>query len=147
LAQDTFLKVYEKRDSFENQLHAKSFAYVVARNLSLDYLKHQKIKGIYAAVPQEEEDNSFFHHIAYVETVETVRKALAVLTERSREIIELCMDGKSNEEVAEALGISINTVKTLKKRSYTKLRELLANNYKSLLVLCAILLALCILVF
>jgi len=57
------------------------------------------------------------------------------------------MEGKSNEEVAEALHISINTVKTLKKRSYSKLRELLANNYKSLLLACAILLALCLLIF
>lgn len=139
LTQDTFLKVYERRDSFETALHARSFAYTVAKNLSLDYIKHQRVKQGYASLPQEEEDNSFFHQISYVETVNTVRNALTQLSKRSRDIIELSMDGKSTDEIASSLGISVNTVKTLKKRAYQKLRELLASRYKSLLFLSALL--------
>ncbi len=139
LTQDTFLKVYERFDGFETTLHARSFAYTVARNLSLDYIKHQRVKQGYAALPQEEEDNSFYHQISYVETVNTVRTALTHLSQRSRDIIELSMDGKSTDEIAASLGISVNTVKTLKKRAYQKLRELLASRYKSLLFLSALL--------
>lgn len=44
-----------------------------------------------------------------------------VLTVRERETLELIAGGMSNQEIAEALGISINTVKTFVRVLYTKI--------------------------
>ena len=45
----------------------------------------------------------------------------------------LSMEGLSNAEVGEKLGISVNTVKTLKKNAYAVLRQGLSKEYLLLL--------------
>ena len=45
------------------------------------------------------------------------------LSETSRKILLRSLDGYSNEEIAEELGVSVNTVKTHKARSYIVLRQ------------------------
>ena len=42
--------------------------------------------------------------------------------------------GQSVAEIAEALGISVNSVKSLKKEMYSKLRDMLEDEYLVLLV-------------
>lgn len=44
-------------------------------------------------------------------------------------MILLNLEGKTNPEVAEELGISVNTVKCLKKSAYETLRGALSQNY------------------
>ena len=56
----------------------------------------------------------------------------AELTEQ--EIIRLTLDGMKVKEVAEALGVSDNTVKMQKKRAYTTLRDRLRKSWNVLLV-------------
>jgi len=147
LAQDTFLRVYEKRADFQSQLHAKSYTYIVAKNLSLDFLKHQKVRNQYAEslVDIPVEDNDFIKNIIYTETVHTVKVALATLSPQSKRIIELSMEGLSNDEIAQELQISINTVKTIKKRAYEKLRQLLASEYTDGITLAVLLAGLMVL--
>ena len=60
------------------------------------------------------------------------------LPTRCREIFLLHMDGKKNEEIATALGISIETVKTQKKRAIQSIKEQMGTCY-FLLPLCDIL--------
>lgn len=42
---------------------------------------------------------------------------------RSRRVVILTMEGLSNPEIAKELGVSVNTVKTIKLRAYRVLRE------------------------
>ena len=67
--------------------------------------------------------------------VARLRKALRELTRQQQEIIRLTLDGMKVREVAEALGVSDNTVKMQKKRAYTTLRDRLGKNWNVLLVL------------
>lgn len=46
-----------------------------------------------------------------------------------REIILLTLDDKSNNEIAEALRVSVNTVKTQKKTAYRKLKKMLGKDF------------------
>lgn len=43
------------------------------------------------------------------------------LTPRERQIMVLVTEGKYNKEIAKALGISVETIKTHRKRAYKKL--------------------------
>ena len=65
-------------------------------------------------------------------------RAIDKLPTRCREIFLLHMDGKKNEEIATALGISIETVKTQKKRAIQSIKEQMGTCY-FLLPLCDIL--------
>ncbi|MNR25783.1 RNA polymerase sigma factor [compost metagenome] len=50
-------------------------------------------------------------------------KAIEVLPDRKKEIIKLSLKGLKNTEIAEELGIQLQTVKTLKSQSYKILRD------------------------
>lgn len=52
-----------------------------------------------------------------------VYEAIKDLSEQSRRVVIMTMDGASNPEIAEQLGVSVNTVKTIKLRAYRVLRE------------------------
>ena len=65
-------------------------------------------------------------------------RAIDKLPARCREIFLLHMDGKKNEEIATVLGISIETVKTQKKRAIQSIKEQMGTCY-FLLPLCDIL--------
>lgn len=54
---------------------------------------------------------------------------------QTRQVILLCMEGKNNAEAGEILGISVNSVKTLKELGYATLRENLSRENLILLTL------------
>lgn len=134
IAQDSFVRLYEKRENFTSVEQAKSFVYITAKNLCMDYFKHKRIEEQYREEYEpEEETPSYLEEITYQETLRMVRAAIDQLPPKSREIMLKALDGKSNNEIAEEMGISINTLKTLKKSAYKTLRTIL-NKHLSLLL-------------
>lgn len=130
IAQDTFIRLYGRRSDFDVVEKAKSFSYITARNLCLDYLKHQKIEYIYTRqAVLNKEDQTFLHEITYQETLCILRKAIKGLPPQSRKIILLGLDGYNNNEIADILNISVNTIKTLKKDAYKKLKDILGKEF------------------
>ncbi|KAB6221101.1 sigma-70 family RNA polymerase sigma factor, partial [Bacteroides xylanisolvens] len=108
-------------------------------NASLNYLKHQNVESLYLErlastyreITEEEDTNE-------EEVYRLLFRAIDKLPTRCREIFLLHMDGKKNEEIATALGISIETVKTQKKRAIQSIKEQMGTCY-FLLPLCDIL--------
>ena len=47
----------------------------------------------------------------------------------------MCLEGKQNKEIAEILGISVNSVKTLKYNALSTLKEVLKDHFYILLIL------------
>ena len=129
--QDAFIKLYEKRKDFDAIEKAKSFLYTTTRNLCLNYLKHKKIELQYfqeVKIEDEEAEEQFYlEEVTYQETLRILRTAIDQLPPQTREVILVSLDGKNNNEIAETLDISVNTVKTLKKNAYKSLRESLGS--------------------
>ncbi len=137
IAQDTFIRLYERRKDFDVPEKAKSFIYVTARNLCLDYLKHQKIQEEYhqKQALSEKEEADFLQEITYQESLRILHRAIDTLPPQTRNILLLGLNGKNNNEIAEALNVSVNTVKSLKKSAYTSLRGQLKDSTLFLLFL------------
>ncbi len=129
IAQDTFLRLYEHWDSLPSQEEARSYMYTVARNLCVSWIRHRRVEMDFAQEDREASDKAeaeeqmFLHEVTYQETMRLLRRAIDRLPRRSRQIILLELDGKSNAETANLMGVSVNTVKTLKKSAYKSLRE------------------------
>lgn len=137
IAQEVFVKVYEKWNEFHSPENAKAFLYTVARNLCLDFIKHKKAEHNYLSEYAQQsaaDDPVFLKEMTRQETFRILHKAINQLPFQSRQIILLSMEGLSNAEVGEKLGVSVNTVKTLKKNAYTTLRQLLSKEYLILLL-------------
>ena len=130
IAQDAFVRLYEHRKDFDVLEKARSFVYLTARNLAVDWLRGQKVVDRYIAMHEEEPiDLPCLHEITYQETLRLLRKAIHALPPQMREIILLTLDDKSNNEIAEALRVSVNTVKTQKKTAYRKLKKMLGKDF------------------
>ena len=137
VAQESFYRLYQRRDESYTIQHALAFVYTTAKNQCLDLLRQAKYKKEDIDSLREEllSDDFFLDEIARQELQEQIRQAIDKLTGRSREIAELALAGKSNSEIAEALSISLNTVKSLKKEMYLKLRGSISRDYLVLVYL------------
>ena len=128
IVQELFSNIWAKKMVFQSLVSFKVYLYNSVRNASLDYLKHKNIEGSYLqkmldAHPVyrtgEEDEEGFFSEEGYRQLFETID----ALPERCREVFLMYMEGKKNEEVATALHVSIETVKTQKKRAMSILRK------------------------
>ena len=98
---------------------------------------HQIHDSILNGLPQEEdfEDEEMLYALTVKE--EAIRQLYFYIEElpaEQRRIILLRIEGHSWDEIASKLGVSINTVKTQKSRSYKFLREKLGNSTYSVLL-------------
>lgn len=138
LAQESFLKVYEKRMEFEDVESAKAFVYIIARNLFINCYRREKLrKEVYSDFKYNAltEVEDFLEDVTTEETLRLLYAAINRLPAQTRSIILLNLKGKNNAEVAEELHISVNTVKTLKKNAYRTLKQWLGKDYWLLLFL------------
>lgn len=138
ITQEAFIKLYERRADFDVPEKAKAFVYTTAHNRCLDYLRHKKIEQEYAKEMLEEteeaEEPRFLQEVTYQETLRMLHEAIDRLPKQTRQVILESLDGKSNPEIAEALDISPNTVKALKRNAYQFLRNALGKQYYELLL-------------
>ena len=131
LAQETFIRVYERRGEIVSVDYGKAFLYTVARHLYWNHCKHQWAEENYFAQLDESnvDDYDFLQEVTRQETMRMLYVAIDQLPPQTRNVILLNLEGKTNPEVAEELGISVNTVKCLKKSAYETLRGTLSQNY------------------
>lgn len=125
IAQEVFIKFWDKRNEYSEIPSIKTFLYVLVKNASLNYIRNQKIKEKHLNLIEKESD-LFFHQVAIPE--ETYRQLEAVIEKlppQSANIMRLTMKGFSNMQIAEQLGVSVNTVKTLKYNALRNLRTYL----------------------
>ena len=128
--QEAFVRVFEHWGEFETEENAKAFLYTVARRIYLDHCKHQKIENQYQNRVNEEEleEYDFLKEVTQQEVSRILYDAVDKLPSQTRSIILLNLIGFNNTEVAERLGVSVNTIKSLKKSAYVTLRTLLSKD-------------------
>ena len=121
VVQDAFIRLYHTCEDLDDTERARTFLYTIIRNLCISHLRHQSIKERYEQESLEEAspmmEEEIHSEIIYQETLRLLYVAVNRLPKQSRKIILLGLEGKTNQEIAEELGISVNTVKTLKKNA------------------------------
>ncbi len=134
IVQEAFLKVWNSDNKFENENAFKSYLYVTTKNLSINHLRknkqldNNKLTGVDIA-----DDHSIVNEIIREETYRMLAEAIETLGPQSQKIIIMLLDGMSTQEISEELGISINTVKTLRQRSIKTLKKILGNQFITIL--------------
>lgn len=127
IAQEAFVRLWQKHESFDCQEAIKAFLYVITRNACLNFLKHCKRKKkneqTWAHTWDETEDyvlNKLTRH----EKMNEVYTAVNTLPPECRKVILLSyVDGFRNNEIAEKLDISVHTVKNQKTRGLSLLKK------------------------
>lgn len=135
IAQEAFVKLWEKRTAYESVPSLKTFLYVSVKNLSFNHLRDKK-ETIDCTSPEAESQESLFKdRLIEEETYRILTKAIDALPPQSSKIIKMCLEGKQNKEIADMLNISINTVKTLKYNAINVLKGSLKDYFYILLLI------------
>ena len=131
IVQEVFLSFWEKRGSFRSKVSAKSFFYISIRNTCLNKIKHDKVKSKYLKHNQyiEETSDFFLESVFKNEVYREIYQEVNKLPEMAQKVLRLTLRGKNNQEIADQLGIALNTVKTHKNRTFKILRKNLENLY------------------
>ena len=137
VVQDLFLSLWTKRTGFTSTDKISSFLFVSARNASLNLLAHtemkqHKLEELKATGWKAEETAE---EILLVHEFDSKIKAwLNQLPPECRRIISLTIEGKKNNEIAEELQLSVQTVKNQKTKGLKILRKLYKQEYPILLL-------------
>jgi RNA polymerase sigma-70 factor (ECF subfamily) len=127
--QDVFLRLWKSEAKFDSLSSLKAFLYNSVKNASLNALRyHAKFSGSgmhgdQTANLPEMKESAIERMIIEEEYVRQIHLAINKLSDERRKIILLSMEGHGNKKIAQSLGISVNTLKTLKRKAYRFLRE------------------------
>ncbi|WP_205513796.1 RNA polymerase sigma factor [Longitalea arenae] len=114
IAADSFVKLLNRYDSFDSIANIKAFLYITTRNACLNYLRHtqrqhsskKELNRI-----QDKIDQHALSLIVHAEVLREVEYEIEQLPNRCKEIFKLIYyERRSADDIAEMLGISINTV-------------------------------------
>jgi RNA polymerase sigma-70 factor (ECF subfamily) len=127
ITEESFVKVWERRQNFQHYPVLKSFLYTTVRNASINWQKksrqqEKRIKELHSF--SESSEHTKLDNIVAAETLRELYAALSSLPPQCRKIITmLFIEGKKPGQVAEALELSVANVSTQKKRGLLLLRK------------------------
>lgn len=130
LVQALFMHIWERADHFYIQTSLEAYLYQAVKNRCLNYLRDLRIQDqqqvlyaqalLHVAEQEVEEDN----HL-----LEAIEKAIEQLPCRMAQIFSMkYLQGKKRKEIADALNLTENTVKTQLKRAKKKISEIVVKS-------------------
>jgi len=126
VVQDAFVKFWHQQETvLNNKIAIKNYLYSTVRNASLNHIRHTKVVDGYVQLHNttEPEEAPIIDAIITAEVVAEIHLAIQSLPDSYRLVSELgYLEGKRNQEIADELDMSINTVKKQKQRALQLLR-------------------------
>lgn len=115
VVQDTLIKVWNKRESWDEIESIEAYAMTICRNLSLDHLKlrenqNASLEGM--EIDRADRSLSPLEQVQQKDNLERVRQLVDALPEKQRSCMQLRdFEGKTYKEIAEILDITEEQVK------------------------------------
>jgi len=121
IVSECFVKLWQRRDSFQTELSIKAFLYISCRNACLDFLKQLQRR----TTRQEDYfrqlevlDISVLNQVVESEFLNSLHLEVERLPEQCRKVFSLIyFEGKKTDEIAYLLGLSVKTVRNHKARA------------------------------
>jgi RNA polymerase sigma-70 factor (ECF subfamily) len=128
LVQEVFVAIYEGNHYFADVRELTNYLYKACYNNCLAYVRENKIHNdilskLAEKMNEEDNDEALYAMTIREELIRQLYDYINELPQEQRRIILLRIEGHEWGEIAEQLGISINTVKTQRARSFKYLRE------------------------
>lgn len=136
IVQEAFFYLWNKKDDIDSIDSAKAYLFKYVKNRSLNYLRDRERRKNFN-LQQLDSEIFFRDNLIEEETYRTIYDAIKKLPPQGQKVIELSLDGFKNQDIADELSISVNTVKTIKLRAFKTMREELKDNKFILFMLLA----------
>lgn len=129
--QHVFVKLWENAKMIDVQINLKNYLFTMTKNHILNQIRNRKeVISVYYANAQNEipDGGEFLTLLEEIELSEQLYKAIENLPPRKKEVCKLKMNGNiSNKEIAQRMGVSVNTVKSHYQESIKMLRKYFQN--------------------
>ncbi len=129
IVQETFIKLWNRREKLDEYRSVEALAIVTTRNLCLDKLKARKypterIENLKSDIPEAETEMK----TDLSELVNKIKEIIRQLPAQMKTIMQLRdIEGYDYEEIAEILGMNENAVRVNLSRARKKVKEIMIN--------------------
>ena len=134
IADDAFVKLWERRESFGHAAAIKAFLYRTVKNAAIDIMRRSRVLSLHQKeyhYSAEKEEKDIEQHIIRAETLSQIYSSLSILPPKCRQVFTLFfVEGKSYEEIAQITALPEGTLKSYLFRARKTLKENLLLHYK-----------------
>ena len=121
---DVFEKVWVNFEKIERTQSLLPLLYTLVRNHCVSLLRHKKVRERFNQELRLKDEATDEGYMEYELLIERLRQSVEKLPGQTKVVFRMCfLDGKKYQETADALAISINTVKTHINKALRILRE------------------------
>lgn len=121
IVQDAFVYFWNKKEDIFSIPSGKIYLYKYVKNHCLNYLRDKR--GMDSKTLTAYHSEIFYRDSVLEEEIyHCIYKAIQTLSPQAKMVMELTLEGLKNSEIAEKLGVSLNTVKTIKQRAFKNMR-------------------------
>lgn len=114
ILQDVFIRIWNNRESLDSDKPFQSYVFSIAQNLVRDFFRKAALDRKMQAVLIEQSTELYDHiesHLYFKESNAILQDAIDALPLQRKKIYTLCkIEGKSYNEVAKIMGITVSTV-------------------------------------
>jgi RNA polymerase sigma-70 factor (ECF subfamily) len=124
--QDTFLKLWQKRDELEKVENIQAFAIRMIRNRCLDVIRARRTVSMEVVKKHQlpDEDISEAEGLEHTDSVSLVKQIISGLPDLQRKVIQLRdIEQMEYEEIAEATEMNVNAIRVNLSRARKKVRD------------------------
>ena len=125
IVQEVFVTYWNTKDTLPGDMPVNGFLYASVRNACLNWLRRQKLEHSYLNKQSLDpsEDAVALNSIIRSEVLGEIYKHISTLPPNCQIVFRMgYLEGLKNPQIAEKLGVSVNTVKTQKKRGLQLLK-------------------------
>ncbi|TMI84088.1 MAG: sigma-70 family RNA polymerase sigma factor [Bacteroidetes bacterium] len=129
---ETFIKLWKRRENFDNERSIASFLHITARNASIDWLRsekkevHNRQNLIYLL---SQDQYTEFQEDIKGEVLRLIKMEIDRLPLKTKQVLLMSyVEGKSNEEIAQLLNIRNQSVRNHKARALNLIRLAIIKN-------------------
>lgn len=129
-----FTKAYEKMDTFTNHISFEMWLKTITINTAIDYVRKNKKEQLNSYIDDEDNniqlddlDSSPEENLIGQQTAVIIDECIKRLKPRHRKLIELRLEGKSYQQIADQLALPLDSVKSCLSNARRRLRQLIDN--------------------
>ena len=127
IVQEIFIRIWEKRIKFENELLLRKYLYLSTQNKCFTYLRDRKVQHYHKQQIidnyQEQEEPNIINSLIKEEVYRQLLSSIEQLPPQCKKICLLTLDGKKPYEIAKELELNVETVKKQKKIALKRLQD------------------------
>ena len=127
IVQEIFIRIWEKKVKFENELLLRKYLYLSTQNKCFTYLRDRKVQHYHKQQIidnyQEQEEPNIINSLIKEEVYRQLLSSIEQLPPQCKKICLLTLDGKKPSEIAKELELNVETVKKQKKIALKRLQD------------------------